>query len=168
MIFDTLLILELLLVAVVITVILGGVIYLAARNRRIRRETGRHVETAGGAEGGAATDESDDGSAERAAPPRREFYKGTGLERGDENIKLRLYSFAEYQNELGGIAAQDDFIAAMKAYRWLDDRWEGYPPDRAADVLELATGDYEIDEECSALLLRRLPPGLPTAARDVL
>jgi hypothetical protein len=117
MIFDTLFILELLLVAVLVTMILGGAIYLAARNRRIRREPGRHVETAGGAEGGAATDESDNGSAERAAPPRREFYKGTGLERGDENIKLRLYSFAEYQNELGGIAAQDDFLAAMKAYR---------------------------------------------------
>jgi len=28
--------------------------------------------------------------------------------------------------------------------------------------------DYEVDEEYSALLLRRLPPGLPTAARDVL
>jgi len=79
-----------------------------------------------------------------------------------------LYSFAEYQNELRGIAAQDDFMAAMKAHRWLDDRWEDYPPNSAADVLELATEDYEIDEEHSALLLRRLPPGLPTAARAVL
>jgi hypothetical protein len=50
----------------------------------------------------------------------------------------------------------------------LDDRWENYPPDKASDVLELATEDYEIDEERSALLLRRLPPGRPTAARDVL
>jgi hypothetical protein len=29
----------------------------------------------------------------------------------------------------------------------LDERWEDYPPDRAADVLELAPEDYEIDEE---------------------
>ena len=47
----------------------------------------------------------------------------------------------------------------------MDDRWEDYPPDKASDVLELATEDYEIDEERSALLLRRLPPGLPTAAQ---
>ena len=42
----------------------------------------------------------------------------------------------------------------------MDERWEDYPPDRAADVLELAPEDYEIDEERSALLLRRLPPGM--------
>ena len=35
-------------------------------------------------------------------------------------------------------------------------------------MLELAPEDYEVDEERSALLLRRLPPGLPTWAREVL
>lgn len=169
MIFDTLFTVELLLVVVVIAVILGGVIYLTVRNRSSRRETGSRVRTTGGPETGAATDKSDDAPTERSTPPPppREFYKGTGLERGDENIKLRLYSFEEYQNELlGGATNQDDFIAAMKAYRWLDERWEDYPPDTAADVLELAPEDYEIDGERSALLLRRLPPGLPTAARE--
>jgi len=167
--FDTFFTVELLLVVVVIAVILGGVIYLKTRNRSSRRETGSQVRTTGGPETGAATDKSDDVPTERSTPPPppREFYKGTGLERGDEYIKLRLYSFEEYQNELlGGTVNQDDFIAAMKAYRWLDERWEDFPPDRAADVLELALEDYEIDDERSALLLRRLPSGLPTAARE--
>ncbi len=35
-------------------------------------------------------------------------------------------------------------------------------------VLELAPEDYEVDEERSALLLRRLPLGMPMSARDVL
>jgi hypothetical protein len=171
MIFDTFFTVELLLVVVVIAVILGGVIYLTVRNRSSRRETGSQVRTTGGPATGAATDKSDDAPTERSTPPPppREFYKGAGLERGDENIMLRLYSFEEYQNELlGGTTNQADFdfIAAMKAYRWLDERWEDYPPDTAADVLELAPEDYEIDEEHSALLLRRLPPGLPTAARE--
>ena len=167
--FDTLFTVELLLVVVVIAVILGGVTYITVRNRPSRRETSRRAQTTSGSEGGAATSNTDDAPTESSTPPPppREFYKGTGLERGDENIKLRLYSFEEYQNELlGGTANQADFIAAMKAYRWLDERWEDYPPDRAADVLELAPEDYEIDEERSALLLRRLPPGLPTAARE--
>ena len=166
---DILFTLELLVVVVVITVILGGVIYLRVRNRSSRRDTSRRVETTSGPEGGAATGKSDDALTERSTPPPppREFYKGTGLERGDENIKLRLHSFEEYQNELlGGTANQANFIAAMKAYRWLDERWENYPPDRAADVLELAPEDYEIDDDRSALLLRRLPPGLPTATRE--
>jgi hypothetical protein len=39
----------------------------------------------------------------------------------------------------------------------LDERWEDYPPDRAADVLELAPEDYEIDEERSALTTQEAP-----------
>ena len=34
-----------------------------------------------------------------------------------------------------------------------------HSPRKAADVLELAPEDYDVDEEYSALLLRRLPPG---------
>ncbi len=43
-----------------------------------------------------------------------------------------------------------------------------YNPRKAANVLKLVPEDYEADGEHSALLLRRLPPGLPVAARDVL
>ena len=56
----------------------------------------------------------------------------------------------------------------MKAYRQLDDEWYDYSPRKAADVLELASEDYEVDGERSALLLRRLPPGLPESAREAL
>lgn len=59
-------------------------------------------------------------------------------------------------------------VAALKAYRQLDTEWVEYSPRKAADVLELAPQDYEVDEEYSALLLRRLPPGLPESTRDVL
>ena len=41
-------------------------------------------------------------------------------------------------------------------------------PRVAADVLELAPKDYEVDGDRSALLLRRLPPGLPPEARNAL
>ncbi len=87
-----------------------------------------------------------------------------------EDMKLRLYSIEQYRNGFGGAhtAGGNDFLAAIKAYRQLDDEWVEYSPRKAADVLELATEDYEVDEEHSALLLRRLPPGLPVEARDVL
>jgi hypothetical protein len=50
----------------------------------------------------------------------------------------------------------------------LDEEWHDYDPEKAAKVLELAPGDYEVDRERQALLLRRLPPGMPTSARDAL
>jgi hypothetical protein len=49
-----------------------------------------------------------------------------------------------------------------------EDEWYDYSPRKAADVMELAPEHYEVDEERAALLLRRLPPGMPVAARDVL
>ena len=74
------------------------------------------------------------------------------------------------RRELGGTRAGSNggFVAALKAYRQLDGDWVEYSPRTAADVLELAPEDYEVDEEHSALLLRRLPPGLPESARDIL
>ena len=85
-------------------------------------------------------------------------------------MKIRLYSIEQYRDELGGAATGDGgFIAALKAYRLLeDDEWHDYAPDEAAEGLELAPEDYDVDEERSALLLRRLPPGMPIEARDLL
>ena len=86
-------------------------------------------------------------------------------------MKARLYYITEYENQLGGdqsTPGSGDFVGALKAYRWLDSEWYDYSPDRAADVLELAPEDYEVDEEHKALLLKRLPHGTPTPVRDVL
>jgi hypothetical protein len=56
----------------------------------------------------------------------------------------------------------------MKAYRPVGDEWYDFTPDRAADVLNLAPEEYEVDRERGVLLLRRLPRGLPSEARNVL
>ena len=81
-----------------------------------------------------------------------------------------LYSIEEYWEQLSGTHAEPDsrFVAVTKAYKQLDNAWFDYSPRKAVEVLELAPEDYEVDEERSALLLRRLPPGLPTWAREVL
>ena len=169
---DALFTLELLLVVAVIAVIVTGAAYFTLRNRRIQRETGHRVGTADAPEG-TTCDGAADGSTERAAPhqpPRREFYKSMGL-RSSEDMKLRLYSSHEYESELAGDSGalrDSGFVAALKAYRMLDEEWYDYDPDKAAAVLELGPGDYELDRERRALLLRRLPPGMPTSARDAL
>lgn len=162
---DAMFTLELLLVAVVIIVIVAGAVYIATRNRRTRRETGREVGTADFPVG-TAPEEPTSGSAERTAPrqPRREFYKSMGLETTEE-MKVRVYSVEEYRDELGG-ASEGGFVATLKAYRQLDDEWIDYSPRKAADVLEFVPEDYEVDEENRALLVRRLPPGIPVSARN--
>ena len=171
---DTMFTFLLLLLVVVVAVAVGGAAYIMVANRRTRRETGREVGSAGipvGVPTGVEPDEDEDGHTGRVEPRelRREFYKSMGLET-TEDMKIRVYSVEEYRDELGGIraGANGGFVAALKAYRQLDDEWVEYSPRKAADVLELAPEDYEVDEEYSALLLRRLPPGLPVAARDVL
>ena len=130
---------ELLLVAAVVVVIVAGAIYIAVRNQGSRRETGRQEGNADvpvGTEG----DEPADSSTERATPhqpPRREFYKSMGVE-SSEAMKLRLYSPDEYESELAGdgIALGDGgLVAARKAYRWLDEEWHDYDPEKAAKVL---------------------------------
>lgn len=90
-----------------------------------------------------------------------------GLETSEE-MKIRIFSIAEYRDDLGGTKRDNGFKAALKTYRQLDDEWYDYSPRKAADILELAPEDYEIDEERSALLLGQLPLGLPESARDVL
>ena len=164
----------LLLLVVVVAIAVGGAAYLMVTNRRTRRETGREVGTADipvGRPTGVEPDEDEGSSTGRVEPreSRREFYKSMGLET-TEDMKIRVYSVEEYWGELGGTRARSHggFVAALKSYRQLDDEWVEYSPRKAADVLELAPEDYEVDQEHSALLLRRLPPGLPTASRDVL
>ena len=165
---DTIFTLEVVLVVVLVATAAGGAIYLAVSNRRARRETGREV-SAAYIPVGTAPEEFAEDTIESATPrePRREFYKSMGLETA-EDMKIRLYSIEEYRDELGGTRARPDsgFVAATKAYRQLDDEWYDYSPSKAADVLELAQEDYEVDGKRSALLLRRLPPGLPPEARD--
>ncbi len=155
--------------AVVIAVMGGAAVYIAVQNRRIRRETGREVGTADPAVVMARDQPADSPTQRAAAPPRREFNKSKGLVTHEEDTKIRLYSVEQYRDELGQtIAREDGFVGALKAYRWFEDEWYDYSPRKAADVLELAPQDYEVDKERSALLLRRLPPGLPVSARDVL
>jgi hypothetical protein len=167
---NTMFTLEVVLVVVLVAAAAGGALYLAVSNRRARRETGREVSTAN-IPVGTAPEEFAEDTIERATPrePRREFYKSMGLETA-EDMKIRLYSIEEYRDELGGTRARPDssFVAATKTYRQLDEEWYDYSPRKAAEVLELAPEDYEVDGERSALLLRRLPPGLPPEARDCL
>jgi hypothetical protein len=147
---------ELVLVALLILGAVAGALYLYSRNRR----------------GGERTDPTEglSGSREqRAAVDPREFYKRMSLE-NDEDMKMRLYSVNEYRNELGGDPrAHGDgrFVAVLKAYRPAGDEWYDLPPERAARVLGMEPGDYEVDGEHGVLLLHRLPHGLPAEARDV-
>jgi hypothetical protein len=87
-----------------------------------------------------------------------------------EDMNISLYSIEEYWEQLSGTHAEPDsrFVAVTKAYKQLDNEWYDYSPRKAVEVLELAPEDYEVDEERSALLLRRLPPGLPTWDSEVL
>lgn len=169
---DTIFTLELLLAVAVLVIIVAGAIYLSLHDRRGQRQTSRRVRT-GNVPAATSHDEPTDGAAERVTPrrtPRREFYKSMGLATS-EDMKLRLYSSAEYKSELGGESdalKASGFLAALKAYRMLDGEWYDYSPQKAAGVLELSHGDYEVDSQRQALLLRRLPPGMPTSAQDAL
>jgi|SRR5215212_2718373 len=169
---DTIFTLELVLAVGVLVIIVAGAIYLSLHERRGQRQTSRRVST-GNVPAGTAHGEPTDGAADRATSrrtPRREFYKSMGLETS-EDMKLRLYSSAEYESELGGESdalSASGFLAGLKAYRMLDGEWYDYSPRKAAGVLELSHGDYEVDRQRQVLLLRRLPPGLPTSAWDTL
>ena len=169
---ETMFIIELVLAAFVIIVIVGTLIYLAMQHRRLRRETGLQVGTAD-IPVGLTPDEPTNGATESVAPhytPHREFYERIGPRRGEE-MKLRLYSPENYQRELGGDGSalkRSGFIAALKAYRLLEDEWLEYPLQPAAKLIRLASEDYEVDEEHKALLLRRLPHGFPISARDAI
>ncbi len=162
---------ELLLVTVVVVGAVAAALYLTVTNRRKRRETGREVGSAD-APTGLGPGGPNAEATERRVPrePRREFYKRMSLE-NDEDMKMRLYSVDEYRGELGGdveASGAGRLVGAIKAYRPVGDEWYDFPPDRAADVLDLAPEEYEIDRELGVLLLKKLPRGLPPEARDIL
>jgi hypothetical protein len=170
---------ELVLVALVIGGALAGAIYIGLHDRRIRRQTGRLVGTADLAVGlpvGLTPDELASSVTENSAPrqpPRREFYERIGLPRGAE-MRLRLYSLNDYESELKGDSdafGRDGYVAALKAYgrtdsMMLEDEWLECSPRKATGLLGLAPGEYGVDDEHMAILLRRLPHGFPACARD--
>lgn len=97
----------------------------------------------------------------------REFYKSLGLGTG-EQVKVRLYTLGEYRDDLGGDSPEDgEFIGALKTYRQLGGEWRETPPRDAASSLDLQESDYRLDSERGVLLLKKLPPGSPPAARDL-
>lgn len=84
-------------------------------------------------------------------------------------MKMRLYSLNDYESELkgdGDAFGRDGYVVALKGYMMLEDEWLDCLPRKAADLLGLAPGEYGVDEEHKAILLRRLPPGFPACARD--
>ena len=155
--FDAIFVVELVLVALLVLGAIAGALYLVSANRR----------------GGERVDRSEglSGSPEqRAAADPHEFYKRTSLE-NDEDMKMHLYSVAEYDKEFGrdlGSRGGRRFVAALKAYRPVGDEWYDLQPERAARVLDMSPDDYEVDGEHGVLLLRKLPHGLPLEARDLL
>jgi hypothetical protein len=161
---------EILLVALLTIWTVAGAVYIAIHDRRIRRQTGRLVGTADIAVG-LTPSELARGVTESPAPrqpPRREFYKRIGLQRGVE-MKMRLYSLNDYESELkgdGDTFGRDGYVAALKGYMMLEDEWLDCSPRKAAGLLGLAPGEYGVDEEHKAILLRRLPHGFPDCARD--
>ena len=167
---ETIFFFELMLAALVIIGTMVGVIYIGLHDRCIRRQTGRLVGTADVAVG-LTPDEVARGVTESPAPrrpPRREFYERIGLPRGEE-MKMRLYSLNDYESELkgdGDAFGRDGYVAALKGYMMLEDEWLDCSPRKAAGLLGLAPGEYGVDEEHKAILLRRLPHGFPACARD--
>ena len=172
---EVLFLFELLLMALVIIWAVAGAVYIAIHDRRIRRETGRQVGTAGIAVG-ATSQERASVMAQGPAPhqpPRRDFYERIGLQRGVE-MKMRLYSLNDYESELkgdGDVFGRDGYVVALKAYSRtnymnLEDEWLECSPRKSASLLGLAPGEYGVDEEHEAILLRRLPPWFPDCARD--
>ena len=167
---ETIFFFELMLAALVIIGTMVGVVYIGLHDRRIRRQTGRLVGTADIAVG-LTPDELARGVTESPAPrrpPRREFYERIGLPRGEE-MKMRLYSLNDYESELkgdGDAFGRDGYVAALKGYMMLEDEWLDCSPRKAAGLLGLAPGEYGVDEEHKAILLRRLPHGFPACARD--
>ena len=84
-------------------------------------------------------------------------------------MKMRLYSLNDYESELkgdGDAFGRNGYVVALKGYMMLEDEWLDCAPRKAAGLLGLGPGEYGVDEEHKAILLRRLPHGFPACARD--
>jgi hypothetical protein len=171
---ETVALVDSLLLVLVVVGMGGGAIYLTLHDRRLRRVSHRLVGTAD-IPVGLTPDELAKGATGILAPPprqppRRVFYERIGLERGVE-MKMCLYSLNDCESELeldSSALRRDGFVAALKAYLMLEDEWLDASPRKAADLLRLAPREHEVDEEHKAILLRRLPHGFPSCARDCL
>lgn len=97
------------------------------------------------------------------------YYQKAGRLGNSRHMKVRLYSLEDYDREIGGrreAFGAGSFVAALKAYGYYGDHWHEMPCERAISSLGLKAKDCEVDEDRGALLLRKLPEGLPAKARE--
>ena len=148
-------IVEIAVVVVLVCAVIFGAIYIS---RSRERDSPRGSANSGGQAGGEA---------ERQQTPLK-FYKTMSHEAEGE-IQVHLYSPEEYRDMLGGdpgAGKNGEFVAVLKAYKYLENDWYEMRPERSAELLEMQGDDYETDEARTALLVRKLPPGTPYAARE--
>lgn len=148
-------ILEIAAVVVLAGIVIFGVIYISRTRERGNPRVSQNTGQAGG-------------EAEQQPTPLK-FYKTMSHE-AEGQIQVHLYSPEEYRDLLdgdsSGLGKNGEFVAVLKAYKYLEDDWYEVQPERAARLLEMNEADYEMDEVRTALLLRELPPGMPYAARE--
>lgn len=159
---DVMFVLGIAVVVIVVGIAVFGAIYVSVSERREREQHRRDQEDR---KGTAST------GPEPEKTGWREFYKSVGLGADHEEIKVRVYSPKAYCEQVDGesrVATEDEFVAALKAYRNSEDGWREMPPDRAAGFLDLREEDYEADGAHGSLLLRNIPHGVPDSVRDIL
>ena len=154
----SLFLLEILVIVVLGSIFLFGAIYVVREGRSIER--GRV----------AARDNPMDEEA-RPLPQTEFYYLRTGRLRKSIEMKVRLYSLEDYGRELGRTAEASrsgGFVAALKPYAYHVDHWYEMPCEQAISGLGLKAEECEVDEDCGALLLRKLPKGLSDTAWEKL
>lgn len=159
---DVMFLLGIAIVVILVGVGVFGAIYVSVSERREREQ---HKKEQEGRKDAVAAG----GEPEKTG--WREFYKSVSLGADHEEIKVRVYSPKAYCEQVDGesrVATEDEFVAALKAYKHSEDGWYEVPPDRAAGSLGLQQEDYETDGAHSALILRNLPHGVPDSVRDIL
>lgn len=154
----------LLLISLVVIVVLAVLFAAGTIVARRRRREGR-PESFGETVPSETSHRVTDSQAAPQDEGPREIYKSVALET-DWEMKVRLYTPDEYRTEFGRDAGTG-FVGVAKAYRPIADRWNELPPETAAGLLELPEGDYEVDPDHNALLLRKFPPGTPIEAQGL-
>lgn len=153
------------LLLILTTVVLGGIFsFLAIYVTRENRSTERNRIAARA--NPMASQEA------KSLPETGFYYQKAGRLGSSRHMKVHLYSLQDYDRELGGksekseVLGSSGFIAALKAYGYYSDHWYEMPCERAISSLGLKAKDCEVDEDRGALLLRKLPEGLPVKARE--